>query len=965
MLAFRPGRSIYVSLLGFAAALSLFPAACSKKQEQPAINRILQEKLKHVPAKESPEVAEKRVDVKTAVPTAKLKPIVYLEVSDDPTINSNPPDSLQREIARQALLVAARDQMGLATRDESLREPAPVDLAKANRLRVQLARLQGGKTLFSVERTGGKAEDALWRREGAPLSSGPTGLVPMLTWLELKSRTDLTEALSRAGFEGKPVADNPALKVDAEIEKQLQQMSFPVQFAAVQSIHKAMQTQGRSPAVLAALARGYAHLGLLSECLWSNAYRVYGARALLYAQEVCAADAESPTGVWLRAYAAALAGEHKAALDELELAGKIREAAAKKNAGQPTPAPAWVGLIEAYCKFDTIKLSEAARKGDNAQLAAVLNFVASESASNAKFTLEAAGMALEKVPDCMRIYDALAARNGISIQHASTLVNIELFAPQYYGRLASLSTLPDAVKELVLASKPESAVNAALREEALTLSKPAEPSWAALASWAQDERFLQVCERLNFMRYHWAVPVDEFVALVRPLVADHPYVAYVDCFAIDNYRQKSELTQAIARLPLKQFDARAVSLWNCVRHANHPLWEKEVVAAGNRNDYGYYGLAATLRTTGTLDRDGRIYWLLQHSPYSPQGRAQLVTHAWSDAERDLDKWQKDCPHPELLLALGRHYLNANDYDKAEDYLKRAIEMSPDALAFRFLADVYKKQNKTDKWIATLEKVLQEGDTGLEHASVQVQLANHFMSLKDFKRAQPYADAAAETWAEWAMMCAAECHEGLGEWDKAALWVQRTSERYDDARDKWFYWCKRTGKGDVAAATKMFEAEVAQRGPPKASRDYLNPAMFQQLTDRPKQAGEGYRSYAQLEPKQWWAPMMAAISFDEAGADAECKAMLESVKEPSPFAKLAKTFQLTLGKGKNEKLDMRIADADLEALPSSAQAIACYLIGSFTAKHGPKDVAEKYFKRAVALSPNTESTVHVLASARLH
>ena len=962
MSAFRPGRRSSVCLLGPVAAMLLSLSACSEKAEP--VPTIMPDMSARLPANAPPESPEKLVDAKVPVQAAKLKPIVYLEVVDDPPAASNPPDSLRREIARQALLLTARDRLGLSTRDETLREPAPADLAKENRLRVHLTRSPAQIPQFSVERTGGKAEDVLWRQEGKPLSAGPTGLVGMLTWLELKSRTDLKEALLKAGFEGKPVADNPAMKLDAEVEKQLQQMSFPVQFAAVQSLHEAMRSQGRSPALLAALARGYAHLGLLSECLWSNSYKVYSARALLYAQELCAADTESPTGVWLRAYATALAGEHKAALAELELAGKMREAAAKKNPGQPTPEPSWVALIEAYCKFDTIKLKEAAQKAEDAQLAAVLNFVASESLSGSKFTLEAAGLALEKTPDCTRIYDSLAARDGISTQHASTLINMELFAPQYYARLGSLTTLPEAVKELVSARKPESAVNAALRKEALDSNKSTEPSWAALASWAQDERFLQVCERLNFMRYRWAVPIDDFLPQIRPLVADHPYVAYVDCFALDNLRQKPQLAQALARLPLKQFDARALSLWSCVNRENHDLWVKEIVAAGNRSDCGYYGLAAKLRTTGIQNNDGRIYALLQASPYSPQARAYLVAHAWSDAERDLDKWQKDSQHPELLLALGRHYLAANELDKAEDYFKRAINLSPEYPAFRSLADVYKKQNKTDQWAATLEKVLQEVDTGLEHARVQVELARHFMSLKDFKRAQPYADAAAETWAAWAMLCAADCYEGLGEWEKAELWVQRTSERYDDSRSRWFFWCKRTGKGDLAAATKMFEAELAQRESSKAPRDYLSRGIFARLTGQPKQAGEAYRSYAKLQPKEWSAPVLAAICFDEAGADAECKAMLESVGAGSPFATLAKNFQVTLGKGKDESLDMRTVDVYIEGISPNVRAMACYLIGCFTAKHGPKDASEKYLRRAMALSPQTDSTVHLLANAKL-
>lgn len=50
--------------------------------------------------------------------------------------------------------------------------------------------------------------------------------------------------------------------------------------------------------------------------------------------------------------------------------------------------------------------------------------------------------------------------------------------------------------------------------------------------------------------------------------------------------------------------------------------------------------------------------------------------------------------------------------------------------------------------------------------MRVDIARHFMGRKEWDKARPYADAAAQTYAGWAMLCAAECYEGLEDWDKA-------------------------------------------------------------------------------------------------------------------------------------------------------------------------------------------------------
>ena len=55
-----------------------------------------------------------------------------------------------------------------------------------------------------------------------------------------------------------------------------------------------------------------------------------------------------------------------------------------------------------------------------------------------------------------------------------------------------------------------------------------------------------------------------------------------------------------------------------------------------------------------------------------------------------------------------------------------------------------------------------------------------------------------------MICASGCNEGLGQLDRAELWIRRVSERYPPNKAAWFQWCKKTGAGDIEAARKLAE-----------------------------------------------------------------------------------------------------------------------------------------------------------------
>lgn len=900
-------------------------------------------------------------DVDVPPAETRLQPIVLVEVTslEDPTKGAIP-SHLEQELARQALLMTARDTLGLSTRDAALGEALPTGVAQNNVLRTRLSPTRNAKTLFTVQSAAGKSQKPLWGKEGKMAHDPPTGLLGTLVWIDALRRADLSAALTRAGFEDKrAVPQGSAAFVDAATEALLDDMTFFAQFRAVQALHAEMRTKGKSPWLIGALARAYAHLGMLTECQWSHAHAAYKARALLYAQQLCGDEPRSPWGVWHRAYALALTGQHKLALEDVALAQRLLDRQVKKGSDPP---PSWVGLIEAFCRFDCERLQKAVQEGKQPGLTRLLHFLAAESRTSVLFTMAAARTVLEHNPECLRVHDSIAEVGGVSNRHVTTVAGMELFTGTFPERVGALPGLPDAVAMVVKAKRPEQDIIRALAEAGRSADVRAVPSWSALAHWAREARFLQVCQRLDFMRDSWAVPVDEFLEEARPLIAEHPYASFLETYRFQLGQGRSEIARLLSRLPVEQLDSRALILFRVFSQVDLERYRPIVLMVVGRTPVGYLDSVMKMRFfTGGDHADDILMFL---SPHAPVARAAAIRYLWHKWQHNVGDWlrEPEARHPDVLRELGRHYAEVKQTDQAEDYLKRALALSADLDGYRILAGVYKEAGKTDQWLATLESFLQAEDTGLDHAKVRVELARYYMAQKDFRRAEPFAAAAAETWAQWAMDCAVQCYEGLGEWDKAELWARRIAERYQPA--VWFQWCLRTGKGDLQDALRMLKQHLDRPGGARNLEDLVLLGICQYLTRELPAATETFRE-VNRQVKRTSLQLFLATIHDQNGGRAERDALLKDVSADEPLAPLAAVFRDNLAKGEKAELDRQRADAVVKAMPADRRATGYFLLACFLEPRGPADVATDYFRRSLAEVEGRAMLIDLIATARLH
>ena len=205
-------------------------------------------------------------------------PVVYLGRSSAfalPTAKGTVSGRLLGELARQSFLVAARDQLGLRTRDVSLGEEMPGGGDNAPFAIVTVSEKQPALDVRRGFASPGQTllHESLRAPPPPEQFSKDRFFVPadyqaVLTEVEKLSRGAFVDALKRAGFQGKPNALKDSAGVPPEIAKALEKMDFISQFSAVRQLHELIRGDGQSPERLGALVRGYANLGLLTEFHW-------------------------------------------------------------------------------------------------------------------------------------------------------------------------------------------------------------------------------------------------------------------------------------------------------------------------------------------------------------------------------------------------------------------------------------------------------------------------------------------------------------------------------------------------------------------------------------------------------------------------------------------------------------------------------------------------------------------------
>ncbi|HVX60435.1 MAG TPA: hypothetical protein VHC19_07535, partial [Pirellulales bacterium] len=406
--------------------------------------------------------------------------------------------------------------------------------------------------------------------------------------------------------------------------------------------------------------------------------------------------------------------------------------------------------------------------------------------------------------------------------------------------------------------------------------------------------------------------------------------------------------------------------WEAERVDHHSAcWGKPE----SHRDDDYWGLLQTARLFHAAAPGYPAHRLLGFSPHSPAAHARLIETDWQFASQHADEWQRDfAESPLVMRAFAQHYAKAGDAEATQRCLSAYLKRSPDLWAYRQLAKSYLQQNDRENWKATLDEFLTQEDYGLEHARVRVEIANYFMDQQEWEQAQPYAEEAAETWAEWAMLCAVRCYRGLVNEEQEGAWLGRLLERYTSRNHavNYFYWCHRTGLGDADVAMQILEPFLAaeQGGGSGAGSQFIYLA-----ANRRREALKAFQSQIKkdgIEPStgRFYASYIALLAWELGETEAANDALKLLSAEANNFALVFNLYKKFRDAGEGAKFDVDEARSIIKDLSGLGRLNVSFFAARLMELAGQKQDAVEFY-RIAATTPDTQLHVnHCMARQAL-
>ena len=216
-----------------------------------------------------------------------------------------------RELLRQAILIAAREELGVTTGDEVLSDRVE-QMAERIVLQPHLhVAADGSSAEFGIYSL--KSEKAIWEYE-TDANYPDTEVGRLSRDFQKFSRKEFPAMLIKAGLKSKVGTNNQHVfpKIESEALNVIRDLheDFAIlpQCLAIQRLHNAIKKNGDSVELLGMLAKSYANLFQLTQALSDGLPQTLAARALLYGDRVVDLFPDSVQARWSRGYAHALVG---------------------------------------------------------------------------------------------------------------------------------------------------------------------------------------------------------------------------------------------------------------------------------------------------------------------------------------------------------------------------------------------------------------------------------------------------------------------------------------------------------------------------------------------------------------------------------------------------------------------------------------------------------------------------------
>jgi len=915
---------------------------------------------------------------------------------------------LGREVVRQAFLLAAREELGLMTCDETLHETPPENSEVIDLMVIERANISGQWRLSLVKPEEGKdihETKPLWTKSFKTAVGGTRVYGHLIPKLEEDSRGDFVEALRMAGLEGeKPGPTEPSSPSD-EIEKALLEVDFIAQYGAVRSAHRAIAAHGESPDWLSVLVRGYANLAMLTQHQWNTSSEVFTARAWLYAQRMYASKKERDFAIWNRAYAWALGGTFQHAEEDLERLQRRRTERETAGAGEYVP-PAWTKLIRPYVMCDRTAVRKVG--DENPELrgwATRLDFQLASAYRQSQWMFEAAAAARRECPTAYGVYFELA-HHGQTLGATRTGAQLGplMFGAHVAAGLLALSDLPDKFRAVLSIDRipsrlidnvfgdpnPRDEFSAAPTYAARYLRKKSaeladgDPSWSILAFLLEEEQFVQIANSLRVSLNATEHSVADDVASVLPLVKDHRFAAYIDSYRYRWPHERVEMQELLKDLviedPRRNMSGMLHRVW-WIKDSRRQSIGKFAYQVAGRN-FTFAGMLEYVYPDSPSwnPEDARFAAIFARefagiAPHCETATRMAVQAAEDPSIEDLQKWESELKNdPTAFRILAYRYYAKQDKPAAMRCYERSLACLPTFSTARDLANLHFELGDREKWEQTLLDYLKSENLGLEHAMAHQQLANGLCSWGDWQKARHHAEQAGGTWAAWGLNTASFVCEGLADWKASEEWMREKSTNYPTGSGiDWYLWCKRTGRGDLDAARKLALEYCQRNSETKTAKGLAKRGTYFLLEDQLDKALESFRKAFDAEPS-YFAGMMAVQLAREPNDAASREKIISAIKEMVEKARekpdydgkrdeagLAVLEWLKTGDTSPERLEK--LDGLVAPIDSAGRSAFTYVVGRKLAALGQPEAAEKYWRRAL-VTPGYHTDAATLAGMEL-
>jgi len=882
---------------------------------------------------------------------------------------------LQRELIRQAILLAAREELGLSTRDSMLREEFPNDSEGRSPLDVIVAGTTTRRLKTTIFRAGKTDWEILWNDRLRLDDDGPV-LDQILEHAEKLSRTEFPAMLLQAGYVKGTATIRGDAKLDDETLDLLDTFQTVAQFGAVRHLHHQIRKSGESPELLSGLARAYANLGVLTEPLWSPAEKVFKARALLYAQRAIQQSPKTAAPYVARAYVWLLCGVHQFALDSLEAAAKLDSENTEIDSDEISPALSVV--LAAAAKSDMQKLEELSADRKFRPLIRLLQFQAIEPTSQTTMLKRSSDAFLKEQPFSLRSHCRFLYYRQMGPRADAIHDSFIQFPKGLYSTLELVPDMPEVLLERVEHELPsfEDGYDIAeidVRRRVIRDLKEIggvdrdfhEPSMATLGQLIHEFGFLQSAASLYYQRYAQGVQVDGSIPTFRQIVAGHPYADYIESFASDPARQRQTLEQLVARIDPAGLNASTKTMIDEIwRSYDKQPYKKLVRNLNLHHDETlrdiYKQILALDETRSAKLIATRLKQIQELCPNHPITAALTARFDRDQARPHLASWEERfADHTLVLYWVAENYEKAGDNEGWERCLQQGLKVVPDADSYQRLAGMYDTLGKKEMWKSTLDEMLLKTESdGLDHARARSNIAWYLMRQQKFKEAFPYAQASADSYSGWSLHCLSVCLEGLGRLEDSENVLRAMVYRYDNNGLMWLQWCARNGQGDKETARRATLKDISSY-PKERSADQLSIlADYYLLTGDATEALVNFEKYWQKE-RGFKIGGMAAALADELGKTDLRDRLLQGIMDrksklaasslEGPFCDLMKVVKDGLREG---VIDVKRSEEIIDKADSTVRPMFSYFLARFLHNQKQKEDAIRLMTYA-ATSPNIE------------